>query len=233
MKKLFQKKKDEEHNFWVSYTDLMAGFIIIFIIISVIGYQKLNSIDAKLKGYSIEEIQKMIEWHETHGNMVNINDDFKDVFEGIQGVEFVKEEGSIRLYPTNDSPANNMLFKVASNQMEKNLSDRIYKIGRKFVQRAIQLKKEGKNIAEIRIEGHTDPSGYFFGQNENGNLMLSSRRAYTVFKAIFDCCQTDEEKQFVLENMISVGYSSQKPIPNKENPVYEKCRRIEFRIISK
>lgn len=117
--------------------------------------------------------------------------------------------------------------------MEPNLSERISLIGQKFVQKAMELKNEGKNIAEVRIEGHTDPSGYFFGINGNGNLMLSSKRAYTVFKAIFDCCQTQEEKQFVFDNMISVGYSSQKPIPDKKNPNFKRCRRIEFRIISK
>jgi hypothetical protein len=36
MKKLFGKSKGEEHNFWMSYTDLMSGFLIIFIIASLI-----------------------------------------------------------------------------------------------------------------------------------------------------------------------------------------------------
>lgn len=37
MKKLFKKDSDEEYNFWMSYTDLMSGFFIVFIIASVIA----------------------------------------------------------------------------------------------------------------------------------------------------------------------------------------------------
>ena len=36
MKKLFKKDSGEEHNFWMSYTDLMSGFLIVFIILSAI-----------------------------------------------------------------------------------------------------------------------------------------------------------------------------------------------------
>lgn len=36
MKKLFRKDPGEEHNFWMSYTDLMSGFLVVFIILSAI-----------------------------------------------------------------------------------------------------------------------------------------------------------------------------------------------------
>lgn len=36
MKKLFKKSSGEEHDFWISYTDLMSGFLIVFIIVSII-----------------------------------------------------------------------------------------------------------------------------------------------------------------------------------------------------
>ena len=38
MRHLFRKKSEEEHNFWMSYTDLMSGFLIVFIIASLIAY---------------------------------------------------------------------------------------------------------------------------------------------------------------------------------------------------
>lgn len=37
MKKIFKKDSGEEHNFWMSYTDLMSGFLVVFIIASVIA----------------------------------------------------------------------------------------------------------------------------------------------------------------------------------------------------
>jgi hypothetical protein len=39
MKLLFGKNKGEEHNFWMSYTDLMSGFLIVFIITSLVAYE--------------------------------------------------------------------------------------------------------------------------------------------------------------------------------------------------
>lgn len=36
MKKIFKKGTGEEHNFWMSYTDLMSGFLVVFIILSAI-----------------------------------------------------------------------------------------------------------------------------------------------------------------------------------------------------
>ena len=36
MKKLFEKNSGEEHNFWMSYTDLMSGFLVVFIILRAI-----------------------------------------------------------------------------------------------------------------------------------------------------------------------------------------------------
>lgn len=48
-------------------------------------------------------------------------------------------------------------------------------------------------------------------------------------------CQTCEDKRFIKEHVISVGYSSQKIIKNPETNKEDKdkSRRIEFRIISK
>lgn len=39
MKRLLNKNPDEEHNFWMSYTDLMSGFLIVFIIAGLIAYK--------------------------------------------------------------------------------------------------------------------------------------------------------------------------------------------------
>lgn len=236
MKRLFKKDHGEEHNFWMSYTDLLSGFLIVFIVASLL-YNKM------MQGYSREDIENMIEWHKNNRNLVNINNDFKDVFEGIDGVKFLEEEGSIRIYPTNETPSDSILFETNEVKIQPNLKKRLHEFGPRFVKRAMQLVNEGKNIAEIRIEGHTDTDGTFFGdindkgeiEKDEGNLLLSSKRALMIYKYIYDnCCSSSEEKEFVLSHMISVGYSSQKIIKDKNNKEdKDKSRRIEFRIISK
>ena len=67
------------------------------------------------------------------------------------------------------------MFESNSAVMQYNLQSRIAAIGKKFVSRAIELKKEGKNILEIRIEGHTDTDGSYMY-----NLQLSQNRALAV-----------------------------------------------------
>lgn len=236
MKKLFGKSNKEDHNFWMSYTDLMSGFLVVFIVACYVYQSRFDKIVSMISdaGCTVEDVEQMLKWHKENGNLVNINDDFKGVFQGIEGVEFVKEEGSIRLYPTYKSVRDSILFETGKTEIQQNLKDRLNRFGRGFICRAMELKQRGKNVSEIRIEGHTDTDGYFFG--ENGNLMLSSRRAYAVYEYIYNyCCQTDEEKRFVKQHVISVGYSSQKiitdPVTGRENKA--KSRRIEFRIISK
>lgn len=43
MRYLFSKNNPDEHNFWMSYTDLMSAFLIVFIILSAILYNYYNS----------------------------------------------------------------------------------------------------------------------------------------------------------------------------------------------
>lgn len=38
MSRISFKEEGEEHNFWQNYTDLMSGFLIVFIITSLIAY---------------------------------------------------------------------------------------------------------------------------------------------------------------------------------------------------
>lgn len=49
MKKLFNNNNNNEHNFWMSYTDLMSGFLVVFIIISAIAYRNFESKNAELE----------------------------------------------------------------------------------------------------------------------------------------------------------------------------------------
>ena len=38
MSRLSFREEGEEHNFWQNYTDLMSGFLIVFIIASLVAY---------------------------------------------------------------------------------------------------------------------------------------------------------------------------------------------------
>lgn len=234
MKNIFKKNKGEEHDFWMSYTDLMSGFLIVFIIASLVYHSQVSEIEKQLSGYSLKELlemkrdydKKMAQLAAKRG-LLNINDSFKEVFDQIDNYEILPDSlGGIRLYP---SEGEKELFKKDESLMESNLRNRIQKIGRQFVQTAIKLKNNGMNIVEIRIEGHADEDGDYMH-----NLKLSSSRAYAVYKYIYDHCGlSNEEKEFVENYVVSVGYSFARPVVENNIVDKDKSRRIEFRIISK
>ena len=228
MKHLLGKDKGEDHDFWMSYTDLMSGFLVIFIIAAIVYYIQNKRILDAFDGRSPQEVTSILTEIEAKGPMANINQDFKDVFNKVDGIEIMPDSvGSIRFYPSDGSDE---MFESNSAVMQYNLQSRIGAIGKKFVSRAIELKKEGKNILEIRIEGHTDTDGTFLP-----NMTLSSSRAFAVYKYIHDSCGlNNEEKKFVEDYMISVGYSYAKTVKDEfgeENK--DKSRRIELKIITK
>ena len=228
MRHIFGKDKGEDHDFWMSYTDLMSGFLVIFIIAAIVYYIQNKRILDAFDGRSRQEVTSILNDIKAKGNMVNINQDFKDGFNKVDGIEIMPDSvGSIRFYPSNGS---DKMFESNSAVMQYNLQSRIAAIGKKFVSRAIELKKEGKNILEIRIEGHTDTDGTFLH-----NMTLSSSRAFAVYRYIHDNCGLDnEERKFVEDYMISVGYSYAKTVKDefgKESK--DKSRRIEFKIITK
>lgn len=64
MKKLFKKDSDEEHNFWMSYTDLMSGFLIIFIIASIIAMINNRQLSDKIpqgEHHSLNSLKALVD----------------------------------------------------------------------------------------------------------------------------------------------------------------------------
>jgi hypothetical protein len=213
MKYLFKGKQEGLHDFWISYTDLMCGFLIVFIIASIIANK-----DAK-KTYT--------ELQEYKGKMVNMNNAFDDIFQECDGYLIIDSLDCIRIYPVGEKE----LFKIDSDRMETNLRRRLVdeKMGMRFVQRAMELASSGMNINEIRIEGHADSTGEFMH-----NLKLSSDRAYAVYRCIHeDCGLSDSAKLFIEKHMIAVGYSTAKPVIENNKVNIDNSRRVEFKIIGK
>ena len=211
MKYLFKGKNEEGHDFWMSYTDLMCGFLIIFVISSI-----LSNKDA-IRTYELLK--------EFEGRMVNMNTEFDDIFPESEGCKVIDSLDCIRIYPQGA----NELFKTNDDIILPNLSRRLVdeEMGKRFVQRAMKLINEGKNIKEIRIEGHADTRGDFLN-----NLWLSSKRAYAVYKCIHDSCGLNsEEVRFVEQFMIAVGYSTAKPVIENGIEKIDLSRRVEFKII--
>lgn len=81
------------------------------------------------------------------------------------------------------------------------------------------LDQNSKDIAVLRIEGHTDNQG-----SEASNLELSGQRALTIKKYLVDHGEDPS-------HLLAVGFGSSKPIaPNSTEEGRAKNRRTEFKV---
>lgn len=263
MKKLFKNESGEEHVFWMSYTDLMSGFLVVFIVLSAILYNhyKGQTQEAVIAENKYKEALRTLEQSEVSSDSLriellslkhvvdslrqkdlkNLILQYKDIFVYNINVkvDFDTVRGSIILTNRNSGED---LFGKGKSYMKNELKAYIDKIGKKIVERTISLwRLNGYKNVELRIEGHTDPTWGTYPRGSNHsfieNLSLSSERANTVYRYILENVELNSEQQgFVKKNMISIGYSfSDRVLQNNINDVLldPMSRRIEFRIISK
>ncbi len=281
MKKLFKKDSGEENNFWMSYTDLMSGFLVVFIVLSAILFNyfsrksgeaeeskimydslivKYNTAieDLKNSGRNIDScLVANAELRSKTDSLTHVIDslrknDMKNLvlqyseFAGIKGdirVVVDKSKGSIVLYHKN----NEELFSSGGSVPQKALKEFLNIYGKSIIAKTISLKQRYPSI-ELRIEGHTDPVGQY-GQEYGGdasfvyNMGLSSQRANSIYSYLYNSQKVslnEQEKAFLRNHAISVGYSFSERIKNgthSSRTTYghldDASRRIEFRIIAK
>lgn len=263
MRHIFKKNNGEEHNFWMSYTDLMSGFLIIFMLASIYMFNRYELEAEKFERVSQElniknpdslmvviyELTSVVDSIKA-SNLKNQIERYKNVFPSTDEieVEFNTVRGSIILKHQNPEEE---LFESGKPYLYREKTgealplkpylDQIYVA---LVDTTMAIAKTHKNV-EIRIEGHTDPSwGTERGTKESylKNLDLSSRRANTVYEYILNGEHlNDEQREFIMKHMISVGYSFSERLEENEKSdgsIYDRSidpasRRIEFRIISK
>lgn len=241
MKSLFSKYSGEEHNFWMSYTDLMSGFLIVFIIISIIMFKYYDGMKTKNEEYKVK-LGKLSQTVDSlkGANLKNLIYEYRTVFHSNQyiNIEFDSSRGSIVLTHQN---SNNDLFPKGKAEFQPELREYLDEIRLPLVDKTMNLwKRRNYTNVELRIEGHTDPDGKESVRGSDDsflyNLDLSSQRANRVYRYILDRELNSEQREFVKKNMISVGYSFSSRVVSKDIDDKEKdasSRRIEFRIISK
>lgn len=261
MRHIFKRNNGEDHDFWMSYTDLMAGFLIVFMLASIYMFNKHEEEARKFERVSqeldiknpdsllivISELTEVVDSIKAN-NLKNQIERYKNVFPSTNEiiVEFNTIRGSIIL--KHRDPAQELFERgKALLYREKTLEplplkpylDQIYMA---LVDTTMAIAQKHKNI-EIRIEGHTDPTWNEEkprGSKESylENLDLSSRRANTVYEYILNSDLNDKQREFIMRHMISVGYSfserlEQNTISDEYQYLDPASRRIEFRIISK
>jgi outer membrane protein OmpA-like peptidoglycan-associated protein len=210
-------KTSELNDYWMSYSDLMAGLLLIFILfltVTILDYKGVEEVLAE-KTDTLKQKEKQIQ--SVLGVKAEIIKELQLAFKDSNlSMDIDPNTGSIRF-------EGGVFFESASDSISEDGRKNLEEFVPKYI--SILLSPQFKDsVSQIIVEGHTDKKGsYLF------NLDLSQRRAHSVVKKIFE----EDFKKFPfkedLKSFITAnGRAYSKPIV--VNGVYnpDKSRRVEF-----
>lgn len=212
---------EEPPNYWMSYSDMMSGLLLIFVLFLSISIFQFNE-QSKLLIEQSEEIKIQQEKIDSIiGVRTHLIEALKNQFKDSNlEIDIDPQTGAIRF-------SSGVFFDT--NKYTLKPSGKAYL--NKFIPLYINVllnKENSKYVSEIIIEGHTDTNGTYMY-----NLDLSQKRAFEVTKYILsDEFKeiTDEEKNKLRKIITANGRSFSNPIKNKEGKVeLDKSRRVEFK----
>ncbi|MDN3552890.1 OmpA family protein [Halomonas almeriensis] len=208
--------EDEHH--WLSVSDLMAGLMMVFLLISI-----------ALMRHALQERDRVTQvaeaYQETQVAIYNaLMDEFADDLDAWQAKI---DSDSLALTFT----APEVLFGRGSAALQP----RFENILSDFYPRYLEVLAPFQDaIEETRIEGHTssvwnnsvsEDQAYFL------NMRLSQDRTRSVLRYLYQLPATQSRKQWVKSNTAAVGLSSSQPMPDGSGQEdHEASRRVSFRI---
>lgn len=235
---MFNKKieDDSEHSFWISYADMLTGFLISFMVIALLLASKVKECPEcpqpcpdEGKGSAANTQRALIKelWEEFHKDSIIFVDTISKT------IRF-KQKG---------------FFESGEVQVNQVLAQKIDKFIPRYFEKIFTIAKQNDSIEikEIRIEGHTDntPSKFDLNCVYVCNYEWSTQRAFNVLKYFVNespyiarMHQTSPEVwKFFMDRLVPSGYAYTKPLDSFGNPTTilhinpEQSRRIEFRVI--
>lgn len=204
-----RKNQDEETSYWISFSDLMASILIIFILLFVaklVEYQEnLDSTEKKIQELTSTRT-KIIAMLQEEFDKENID------------IKIDPKTGAIQL---NES----ILFDSGKSELKpagKAFCETFIPV---YVRILLGNEEIRKEISQIIVEGHTDDvGGYVY------NLQLSQERSLSVAKFLLDN-NFDYGYKKDLEKYLTVnGRSYSEPILDKDGNIdKDTSRRVEIK----
>ena len=217
--KIFSYSSEEDN--WVSFSDVMAGLMMVFLFIAVTYMIQIKKEKEGAVGIAIEYIDLKGDIYK------DLDDEFK--------ADLPHWNASI------DRETLSIKFSEPSIYFDQNsaiIKQKFLNILEDFFPRYLKrlFPKYKDDIEEVRIEGHTsseweneiDPDKTYIE-----NMRLSQDRARNVLHASLDVVK-GPEKIWLIEHLTANGLSSSKLVKN-ENNIEDKTasRRVEFRVRTK
>ena len=221
-----QGSVDEENPYWISFSDIMSGLLVLFILVSLTLILELiakrEEVDQK-----IEQIEKIEKVREQVLREIEAELKAKDI-----PVEISDNDSVIRV------PDRLLKFDSGSSEIPAGSENIVYEIG-DTIRRTIIKQDRFKIFDTIFVEGHTDNKP-FRSSYIKGNWGLSTNRSIEIWN-YWEAQLIEEPKLSSLLNhldepLFSVsGFGETRPIqvPQDTAKQREKNRRIDIRFTVK
>jgi flagellar motor protein MotB len=226
---------DEENPYWVSFSDIMAGLLIIFILASIVFIIQIMEIQKELE-------DKSKRWDEQIEEIAKAELVRKNILREIEAelrnknipVEVIDNDTVLRV------PEDVLTFKSGRFNLpnDEALRNRAREVGQTLFQ-AIVKEERWKHLDTIFIEGHTDPAPYKNALLKN-NWGLSTMRAISLWEfwneTLPEDSRLDELYNHNGKKLFSVsGYAETRRSCESEcetavdKNAYQRDRRIDIR----
>ena len=210
-----QREYDDEH--WISVSDLMAGLMVIFLFIAITYIRPVQEERDTVRDIAVD-------FQEAEENLYRaLWEEFKDDLPQ-WGASLDRKTLSIRF------KAPEVLFDAA----QVTLKERFKEIISDFFPRYIEvLRRFQKNIAEVRIEGHTSSEWAETSSRDEAyfkNMKLSQGRTREVLAYSLSLPSVETRKAWIIKKLTANGLSSSQVIIENGSEDQDLSRRVEFRV---
>lgn len=212
------RRQDSEH--WISMSDLMAGLMMVFLVISVAFMRYVQIEKDKIKEVAVAYQNSQVALYQA------LQEEFQEELP-VWDAEIDKTTLEFRF----KSP--DVLFDTG--QITLKLQFQV--ILDDFFPRYLQvLQGFRSNITEVRIEGHTSriwngaatPEIAYFN-----NMELSQGRTRAVLQYLYGMPAVEAEREWIKGVFAAVGFSSSHPVLDEQGREDEnRSRRVSFRVMT-
>lgn len=216
-------EKEEKPNFWISYADVMAGLLLVFILILTVVIIDYNmSLEEQTEALA-EQREELEQKEERINELTGLREDIiralqEEFADSDLDMEIDSETGAIRL-------PGGVFFDTDSSEVTDEGAEFLAEFVPTYVN--ILLSEDFREyVSQIIIEGHTDDRGDYMY-----NLNLSQERAFSVVTKIYsDDFPSFEKKNMLLEYLTANGRSYSQPILDETGEIdRDRSRRVEFK----
>ena len=220
---IIMPSREQEEEYWISISDLMAGLMMIFMFIAI-SYMVKVSLDAK----QIQDIAKTYQL---------LQDDlYKDLLNEFRddlprwNAEIDRKTLSFRFIEPD------VLFKRGKSEIRPRFKEILYDFFPRYVAILTQDKYR-LDIEEVRIEGHTSSEweGLTGLESYFENMDLSQNRTRSVLEYLMRLKVLSQSRNWLIKRVTANGlsYSRRKFINGTTTEDTENSRRVEFRVKTK